>query len=268
MHFSPTRAVLRIFASAVISVSGACSVSVLGLAPGPLFAAPPATPGSIPPAAAASVVRVGDKALQVPAPPGFQALPASMRPLRQALEQTVPPAHRLLAVFVPEADLQRMKDGQPVTLTRSATLLALRSWENKSPQPADLARLREEARRALGASRVNEVASATNEHLARVLRPPQAGPADGTPRLERLKFQGLFDEGDTSFSMLMLTDYSGTGPGRADDAHQMAVASTFALVRGELVMLHVYSSLRAPSDMEWVRSQSRRWHAALVRDNL
>lgn len=208
-----------------------------------------------------SVVRIDAQDLKVPPPPGFRELPAGMSQLRRSLEQTAPADHRLLAVYVSEEDLALMRQGKPVELSRSATLQTPRAWEGRWPQPADIVRMREEARRTLEPQRAQDVASAANEHLAQALRP--TGSAELAPRLQRLKFQGLFDEGETSFSMLMLSDYAAAGA-----TSQIAAASTFALLRGKLVLLHVHSSLRTPSDIEWVRSVSRRWHASLVRDNL
>lgn len=230
----------------------------LPVSPGAARATPTAQSPATP---AVSIVRIDAQDLKVPPPPGFRELPAGMSQLKRSLEQSAPAEHRLLAVYVTDEDLALMRQGKPVELSRSATLQTPRAWEARWPQPADLARLREEARRTLEPQRAQNVASAANEHLAQTLRP--SGPAELAPRLQRLKFQGLFDEGETSFSMLMLSDYAAAG-----STSQIAAASTFALLRGKLVLLHVHSALRTPSDIEWVRSVSRRWHASLVRDNL
>lgn len=228
-------------------------LTLLALA-APLWLLPPAA------WAEASVqTPVGLALVEMPVPEGFADGLRGLPPMRQLAERMTPPSNRLLALFVSEADRQRLDAGQSPVLERYFMAQTLRQAENETLGLADFGNVREMLRTQYQ-TMFKSLAPAFQQMLDQAAGSLQRAAGLDTLSLKIGEMQGLeiFDDRPSSISLLAVTKYAVQANGRTEEI-PMAIGITTAVLKRKLVYFYAYSTYRAPADLDFVRKSTLAW---------
>lgn len=218
-----------------------------------------------PAVSASSVVEVvGGVPITVPAPPGFVDPSSVSKDLRSIGETMTPPTNRLLALFISEPDIKRIASGKSATLSRYFMAQTMRKIESTNVSVRDFVKLREmfkQQQRDLlerNKNKIQQNIDSASKEIGRQFQDPTL-----TVKVGEILPLGVFHEGDSSIGMAALVKYSFVINGKTEE-RPMAMAMTFALVKGRIIFLYAYSSYRSNADAEWARSVSLQWVSSLA----
>ena len=206
---------------------------------------------------------VGDTPIAISAPAGFADPSGASPEMRTVAETLTPPDNRLLALFVPEADIKRAASGQSPELTRYFMVQTSRKAESAKVSARDF----EQFRTTFTQQQHDAIKSANDDlqknldvaskELGRKFQDSELAIKAG-----EIKPLGMFDAGGSSFGMTALTNYSGMVDGKKNDV-VLAMATTIALVKGKIVFLYAYSVYKSNDDVDWTIAQSRLWLSSI-----
>lgn len=213
-------------------------------------------------------VSLGGTNIKLPAPQEFSEVSKVSPQTRSQAERLTIPQNRLLAYFVPDADLQRFKRNQEGTLlhrryTMVQTLRAAESVNMSSQDFRELAqRIRREQKQFPERNReeaqayVDDVSDRfSNEHgVAMDLKV-------GQPRA-----LGVFAEGDDYIASALLTKMK-VALGEESVEFVMASVLGFVRVKNKLLFAWVYSTHDSQEDIDWVRAAAKDWIEEILSAN-
>lgn len=206
---------------------------------------------------------VGDTPVAIPAPAGFSDPSGASPEMRSIAETLTPPDNRLLAIFVPDADIKRVALGQSPELTRYFMAQTSRKAESATVSAREFDQFRtmftQQQRDAIKSANddLQKNLDVASKELGRKFQDPEFAIKAG-----EIKPLGMFDAGGSSFGMTALTSYSGVVDGKKNDVI-LAMATTIALVKGKIVFLYAYSVHKSNADVDWTIAQSRLWFSSI-----
>ncbi|HEX7892185.1 MAG TPA: hypothetical protein VF522_22740 [Ramlibacter sp.] len=198
---------------------------------------------------------IGGTSIQVPVPPGYVEVTDPR--LLDFARKTTPNGNRLLAVFVSQADDERMRAGFGPLMQRYFMLQTSRRAEAAKLNPSDFAQVKA-AIRAQMPTTSERVLPGVNKDLRNNLQ-DEAVQAE----VKSVAGDGVFLDTDTAIGFGMRGEVKVTAAERSETT-EMGSAGVTALARGKLVFFYAYA---IASDLDWARGEARSWAAQLERAN-
>jgi hypothetical protein len=202
-------------------------------------------------AAAPFAIRLGDTRVALDAPPGFADTSFTGSPRLQELAESLTSAsNRVLLFALPDADLRRFMQGDPIEAKRYMVIATPKGSERDSLSAGSFTRMASESLRSLGS------APAAGTDYPRYLDTQPPG---------RAALLAQLANDQTAISVLQGTRLP--SPRRNEPPSYVLSSTTLLLVRGKALNLAIYAAYETEDDIEWVRSVTTRWIEDLKRLN-
>jgi hypothetical protein len=213
-------------------------------------------------------VTLGGVNIQVPAPNEFSEVTDISPQTRKRAERLTLPQNRLLAYFIPDADIQRFKKGQAATLvyTRYTMAQTLRGMESANMSSQDFRDMAQRVRQEQNQfpERDRERAQSFVDDVSKDLSKERGVAIDlkvGQPRA-----LGVFADGDNFIAYALLTKMKAAAGGETLE-FILASASGFVRVKNKLIFAWVYSKYDSQKDIDWVRAATKDWMQQILSAN-
>jgi len=202
--------------------------------------------------------RVGLKSISVPPPSGLEETGSDFRVL---FERLAPDSNRLVAAFVPEADIAKFPTGPEGGLTRYALLETLRQDEFSEIDDTFFAQAKELVAKQFGTTpdaAVWDIKTGQDElnHKLKV----QGSTAEVS--LDKPVTLGVFFSKPEAigFGALMNVNSGGT-------TQKMVLGMSFLRARNRILYAFVYTRYTGDESVAWVRTTSEQWTNAILKAN-
>jgi hypothetical protein len=209
--------------------------------------------------ASTDTVLVGQQTLKLPVLKGFVADSPGSATFIEGERWTVP-ANRLVSQYTP---LVNGEDANPAFMRR-VVVQVFRKAENATVSAAEFKQVKQMYRAS------NQALMKVAEKEAGKFEPADRESLDEASRsikLEEMKALETFgDEAERSISILMLMKMKIVLDDKPVEVPVLMSNSIF-LVKGKLCFLYVYSALDAPDSVNWIKSRTREWLAAVEANN-
>jgi hypothetical protein len=227
------------------SVVAACLTAVL-LQPGALLWAQDAT-----------TYRAGLKNLTIPPPASDLVEPGP--DYRVILEPLAPTANRLVAAFVPRADLEALRSMHGAALTTYALVEVPRRAEFVDVGPDQFKEVADGVGNQFGAS-FSATMKDQQEEINRKLKALNSSSAELT--LDKpVQLGTLFSKQDVrGYGMLMSVSLNG-------QSKKVAMGMTVLRIQSRLVFLYTYTEFKDESSVQWIRTTNEHWADSILQAN-
>jgi len=216
--------------------------------------------------AAAVEVKIGAETITVPSPQGFSEISEVSPDIFKMWAEMLPTDNRLLAGFVSQSDVGHLLRGEAAVfheylLVSMAKGLDSQNWSrDQFIAFKDLVRQEQEAPLRGKQGHLDKVVENAEQALSKRLD------AEAALKMKRVVPLGIDSETPSSITMSQLAKYDIA----IDDTHTANVTagtSTFLLVKGKVLFLHVYRAYKDEADLQWTRDQSQSWLKAILTAN-
>lgn len=226
---------------------------------GPLLGLLAAMPSAQAQSEAGFAAHIGATPIQLPLPYGFSEPTGGAPALRNLGETMTPATNRLLAMFVADTDMVRVKAGQQPSMERYFMVQTFRPAEESTLSPSDFGEVQVMLRQQYGELFKNVTGSVQGEldNAARKLG-KDLGAQDLKLKVGEVTPQEIFHDVPGQISLLALTVYQIQVADKTIEAPMVLGMSTLNL-KGKLVYFYAYSRYRNAADLEWVKAQTREW---------
>lgn len=213
----------------------------------------------------AASISVDQETFEVPAPAGFEEVVSISDDVRRFAESITPRGNRLLAAFLPAAQVQQLRNGEAPEWHRYMLVQVQQRMEAMTftaPEFDELKRHLAEQQAALAAR--------TEIQPEDLLRDDGAGDAEGDAeqgvRVDAIVPAGTFADTERLMSIVTLTRYRVSN---ASDRYTTVVAAGTNLLRlgDKLLFFYVYSTYGGKDDLNWVQQTSTTWVDAVLAAN-
>lgn len=202
-------------------------------------------------AAAPFAVRLGAERVVLGAPPGFSDTTRIASPrLNELAESLTSASNRILLFAIPDADLRRFMNGDPMELRRYLIVVTPAGLERERLDPNLFAAFVADSLREFGPA---APAGEYRRHL------------DSQPHGRASLLAELRREPEL-VSVLQGTRLPSQG-GFLEKPRYLLTTTTLLLLAGKALSLSVYSAYEGESDLEWIRFLTERWVQELRRLN-
>ena len=214
----------------------------------------------------APVFQLGDQATTIPAPRGFAEAASQFESIRNQFTTTEAPGNEMLAVFLPQADCEKLRGGTfgPFNFyTKVSVRAAVRGESYSSARFADL----------IAYFRKNEVTllDMNSPAMKATLRRLDQGMSDLNKRethvdLPQLTRLGEFDTRPNVYSVMLLMNMTATS---ADSVTTTPLLGTLTYLRVKDRMIYVYSYRKysAAEDINVLRDFTKQWVTQILAAN-
>ena len=213
-------------------------------------------------------VSLGGTNIKLPAPEEFSEVSEVSPQTRSQAEKLTIPQNRLLAYFVPDADLERLKKSQGATLEyqRYTMVQTLRAAESLNMSTQDFRGLAQRVRQEQGQfpERDREQAQAYVDDASDRLSKERGVAVDlkvGQPQA-----LGVFADGDDYIASALLAKMK-AAMGEKSVEFVIVSASGFLRVKNKLIFAWVYSKYDSQEDIDWVRAAAKDWIQGILSAN-
>ena len=201
-------------------------------------------------AAAPFAVQLGDARIGLDAPPGYSDTSFTGSPRLQELAETLTSAsNRILLFAIPDADLRRFTQGDPLELRRYMMVVTARGAERARMSEAAFQTFAGDALRGLGQA-------PAGADFARHLDSQPVGTTSFLAELRK----------DTDVVSVLQGTRTKAG-GLFQRSTYMLSTTSLMLVRGKALNVSVFTHYDQPADVEWIRATTVRWIDELKRLN-
>lgn len=204
----------------------------------------------------AATVRVGNGTLEMPPPAGMSRITPGLRPYFQNMEALVPPNNRLLAGFLPYADIRKAQGGEPASFQVYCMAQVMRKLEMTDISNAQFETLK---------ATVDETAQVQFQQLKKDADKMFASASkhldDGTGTNPRLSIgtasaPTVHYRDDTSIAFSTTMDYFKDSPNGERQKYKSSMTATYLLAKHRVLFLYCYAG---PDGIAQTRGQSRAW---------
>lgn len=203
--------------------------------------------------------QIGTTPLQLPLPQGFSEPSVGAPGFRNLGETMTPATNRLLAVFIADTDIVRVKASQQPTMDRYFMVQTFRQTEGVTASPAEFAQLQEMLRKQY-VEISKQVLPTVQGELDRAAA--QLSKESGAPgvklKVGEIKPQEVFHDVPGQISLLALTAYRVEVAGKAQEI-PMALGVTTLALKGKMLYFYAYSRYRDATDLAWIKTQTLDW---------
>ena len=214
----------------------------------------------------APVFQLGDQATTIPAPTGFAEAASQFEPIRNQFTTTEAPGNEMLAVFLPQADCEKLRAGTfgPFNFyTKVSVRAAVRGESYSSARFADL----------IAYFRKNEVTllDMNSPAMKATLRRLDQGMSDlnkkethvDLPQLTRL---GEFDTRPNVYSVMLLMNMTATSADSVT-ATPLLGTLTYLRVKDRMIYVYTYRKYTAAEDINVLRDFTKQWVTQILAAN-
>src|SRR6185503_1198552 len=205
-----------------------------------------------------SVVVVGGERFVLPPPKGFMRVTASHARVMQRAQLATFPTNRLVAVFALEKQLEGITLGYESSLDRYHLVQVSQQRESRTASPADFDRVRSVIRNQMDEvfrkvePRVAEITRRLERQLSEDAREPVTIRSGESVPIR------IFNESPVSFAFGTLSRMEYREGSTVDDYVLASIASA-VLVRGKMLYVYTYATVRTEGDTEWAKRASVAW---------
>jgi len=227
------------------SVVAACLIAVL------------LQPGVQSSAQDAATYRAGLKTFTIPPPASDLVEPGP--DYRVILEPLAPNANRLVAAFVPRADLEALRSMHGAALTTYALVEVPRRAEFAEVGPDQFKEVADAVGNQFGAS-FSATLKDQQEEINRKLKTLNSSSAELT--LDKpVQLGTLFSKQDArGYGMLMSVSMNG-------QSKKVAMAMAVLRAQSRMLFLYTYTEFKDESSVQWVRTTSEHWADSILQGN-
>ena len=214
----------------------------------------------------APVFQLGDQATTIPAPTGFAEAASQFETIRNQFTTTEAPGNEMLAVFLPQADCEKLRGGTfgPFNFyTKVSVRAAVRGESYSSARFADL----------IAYFRKNEVTllDMNSPAMKATLRRLNQGLSDlnkketnvDLPQLTRL---GEFDTRPNVYSVMLLMNMTATSAGSVTTTPLLGTL-TYLRVKDRMIYVYSYRRYSAAEDINVLRDFTKQWVTQILAAN-
>ena len=207
-------------------------------------------------------VEVGGSKIQLPAPKGFTEVSTLHPPSRQLAETLTPPSNRLLTIYMEQADIDAVNNGQSASWSRYMMVQTDRQSEGFTISAPDFAQVREVLTSQQGMLLEN-VKSQVNGYFESI---ETGGDPKSKIQVGNLLPLGVFTDENRRHASESLAKYSLTDQTR-DEGYLVSGATNVLHVGNRIVFAYVYATYESEDDRQWVRQVSGQWSAEILAGN-
>jgi hypothetical protein len=205
----------------------------------------------------ASTYRAGLKSFTIPPPTSDLVEPGP--DYRVILEPLAPTANRLVAAFVPRADLELLRSAHGAALTTYALVEVPRRAEFSEIGPDQFKQIADAVGTQFGAS-FSATMKDQQEEINRKLKALNSSQAEIT--LEKpVQLGTLFSKQDAcSYGMLMSVSMNG-------QTKKVAMGMTLVRVQSRMLFIYTYTEFKDESSVQWIRTTDEHWADSILQAN-
>ncbi len=187
------------------------------------------------------ILKVGKASVVLPPPAGFEEVSRTAPQLAQMGRQMTAQSNRFVALYMPAGFVERLQRGEMADLNRYMSVQTIRATEKMVYEGSAIAELFSTVRREM-------TTSLTTQNF------DQGGVA-----VQRQGAAGaIFDETPYSISAIHTVNFNATVGGE-NRAGQMVTATTFAIIKGKVLNIVVFTPYTSPRDLQWAKDTTTAW---------
>ncbi|MCP4392990.1 MAG: hypothetical protein GY804_01785 [Alphaproteobacteria bacterium] len=211
-------------------------------------------------------VEIGGTKIDVQALDGFYEISSISPKALKLFDTLTPPTNRLLAVFVSEKDLNKIKNDENLNLKRYMILQVYKTSENKYISENEFTPFK-----TLIKNQHENLLKYSKDKIKSLLK-------DASKKLSNdydipLKINigeqvplSIFLEHPSAIGFTTLSKYQTAVKGNKIDT-TVAYSTLFVKVKNKLIYAYVYSDYETQEDIDWVNSQSKSWVESIIASN-
>jgi hypothetical protein len=215
---------------------------------------------------------LGDATLMIPSPPGFMDVNEVSRDAFLMFQDMLPPANRLIAVFLPETDIGRLSQGAEAELDRYMTVHSVIEHEDVTLTKHEFSQLRAKLRKECNSSdrKRDQLIAEAGKRAGRSYskRTKTDVVAQMTIAMQMGGVEPLTVDAETAVSIAMSHFARLDIVVNGELSEDMSTGTTVALlVKGKVVYLNTYRRFKENADTRWTRSKAQAWTAQMLAAN-
>lgn len=187
------------------------------------------------------ILKVGKASIVLPPPTGFEEVSRTAPQLARMGRQMTAQSNRFIALYMPEGFVDRLKRGETADLNRYMSVQTIRATENMVYEGSAIAELFSTVRREMTTSLAQQD---FNQGGVAVQRQGAAG--------------AIFDETPYSISAIHTVNFNAEVGGQ-NRAGQMVTATTFAVIKGKVLNIVVFTPYTSQRDVQWAKDTTTAW---------
>jgi len=211
-------------------------------------------------------VSVGDRAISIPPPEGFEEASSQFQRVKARFEATEAPQNDVLAVHLPTGDCNLARRGERPTFEQYTKVSVLRAGRQQSITPAFFAHIVSEFRKNdstyldMDSPKMQEMFKQWDRELSKLES------KDLKLDLSQPRKLGEFDVRQNVYSLMLLMNLNVGAEGQQTTIPMLA-SMTYLLVKDKVIFVYTYKRYHSRTDVATLKDFTTKWNNSILAAN-